>query len=76
MYIVVTTPVSLGLNSASLTIPGIEYFQTKEQLIERLKKGGNIRVYEATELQFKLDVTLVPKDDAPSYGIDMAMLTR
>lgn len=65
MYIVVPMPV-YPVNAANMitTLPAaspVEYYNTKEQLKERLRKGGAIRVFEATELNFALEVTLTPK---------------
>lgn len=71
MYIVVPTPVyptgaANFTTTFCTTAPTVEYYHTKEQLMERLKKGGSVRVFEATELDFKLDVQLTPK---PALGL-------
>jgi hypothetical protein len=65
MYIVIPLPVypTNNIGVASLVASPVEYYNTKKELMGRLKKGGSIRVFEATEMHYQLEVTLTPKID-------------
>lgn len=71
MYIVIPQPAVNQINfSNAFNTEVPKYFQTKELLLNYLKTSpGNVRVFEATELDFNVDVTLQPKLNVDTTSI-------